>query len=73
VVSIACTFGGADGSGVVPHALLSSMKDMGGANSTYASVGSELTVTTVIDGLTIVTQSYQSSPTAVSSFNVTLE
>jgi hypothetical protein len=72
-VSIACTFGGADGSGVVPHALLSSMKDMAGPTSTYASVGSELMVTTVIDGLTIVTQSYQSSPTAVRSFNVTLE
>lgn len=70
-VSIACTFEGASGSGVVPHALLASLKEMSG--STYGSLSSELEATTVVDGLTIVTQSYQDSPTTGSGFNVTLQ
>jgi hypothetical protein len=72
-ITIACTFGGAAGSGVVPHTLLSSMKAMAGTSPTYAGVSSMLAATTVVDGLTIVTQSYQSSPTAVRNFNVTLQ
>jgi hypothetical protein len=72
-ISIACTFGGAAGSGVVPHALLSSLKDMSGSSPTYAAASSELTATTVVDGLTIVTQSSQNSPTTLHGFNVTLQ
>jgi hypothetical protein len=72
-ISIACTFGGDAGSGVIPRALLASMKTMAGSSPTYASVSSVLTATTVVDGLNIVTQSFQSSPTAIRSFNVTLE
>ncbi len=71
-ISIACTFGGAAGSGVVPQTLLSSIKEMAGSGPTYARVSSELTATTVVNGLTVVTQSYGRSPTAVSSFDVTL-
>ena len=73
-VSVACTFGGAAGSGVVSHTLLSSLKEMSGTSPTYAIVSSELEATTVVDGLTIVTQGYQTSPSAGNdSFNVTLQ
>jgi hypothetical protein len=72
-ITIACTFGGAAGSGVVSHSLLSSMKEMAGSNPTYAGVSSMLTATTVVDGLTIVTQSYQNPPPSVRSFSVSLE
>lgn len=72
-ISVACTFVGAAGSGVVPQTLLASLKGMSGSSPTYADVNSELTATTVVDGLTIVTQSYQSSPTTIHSFNVTLQ
>jgi hypothetical protein len=70
--SVACTFDGASGSGVVPQALLSSLKTSG-ASPTYGILSSELDATTVVDGLTIVTQSFQSSPTSGREFNVTLE
>jgi hypothetical protein len=73
VVSLACTFDGASGSGVVPQALLSSLKETSGSSPAYATVDSELTTTTVVDGLTIVTQSYQNSPNAISSFDVVLQ
>jgi hypothetical protein len=72
-VSVACTFGGASGSGVVPRALLSSLKQMSGASPTYGSLSSELDATTVVDGLTIVTQSFQNSPPSGREFDVTLE
>ena len=72
-ITIACTFGGAAGSGVVSHSLLSSMKEMAGSNPTYAGVSSMLTATTVVDGLTILTQSYQNPPPSVRSFSVSLE
>ena len=58
---------------MVPQALLSAMKEMSGSSATYAEVSSELTATTVVDQLKIVTQSYQTSPTAIRSFNVTLQ
>ena len=61
-ISIACTFEGGAGSGVVSQALLSTLKDMSGTTVTYESLSSEHEVSTVIDGVTIVTQSYQSSP-----------
>jgi hypothetical protein len=74
LVFIACTFGGAAGTGVVPQTLLSSMKEMGGSISTYAQGSSRLVVTTVVDGLTIVTQSSQNSPTLINdTFYVTLQ
>jgi hypothetical protein len=73
LVSVACTFDGAAGAGVVPHALLSSLKAMAGTGPTYASLGSDLETTTVIDGLTIKTQSFQTSPTSGHDFEVTLE
>lgn len=72
-VSIACTFDGASGSGVVPQALLASMKTMPGASPTSATVRSELDATTVVDGLTIVTQSTQNTVAANANFNVALQ
>ena len=72
-ISVACAFEGASGAGVVPHALLSSLKEMSGASPTYAALSSEVDATTVVDGLTIVTQSFQSSPTTGQAFNVTLQ
>jgi hypothetical protein len=72
-ISVACSFEGASGSGVVPQAILSSLKEMSGTKPTYAALTSGLEATTVVDGLTIVTQSYQSSPTTGREFNVTLQ
>jgi hypothetical protein len=71
-ISVTCAFEGASGSGVVPHTLLSSLKEMSGTSPTYARVRSALEVTAVVDGLTIVTRSHQSSPSANRAFNVTL-
>ncbi|MFT3843059.1 MAG: hypothetical protein QM723_39080 [Myxococcaceae bacterium] len=61
LVSLTCTFDGSTGSGVVPQALLSSMAQMTDGGTQYLSLGSELDVTTVVDGLTITTQSYQAT------------
>jgi hypothetical protein len=72
-VSVACTFDGTSGSGVVPQALLSSLKTMSGTNTTYASLTSELDAMSVVDGLTVVTQSYQSAATPAHNFEVTLQ
>jgi hypothetical protein len=72
-VSIACAFEGSSGSDVVSRSLLSSFKEMSGAGATYALLTSELDATTVVDGLTIVMQSFQSSPTTGRSFSVTLQ
>jgi hypothetical protein len=72
-VTVACTFDGASGSGVVSHTLLSSLKAMSGTSPTYGSLSSELDTTTVVDGLTIVTQSFQNSATSGKAFMVTLE
>ena len=71
-IRVACAFDGASGSGVVPHLLLSSLKEMAVAEPIYARLSSRLETTTLIDGLTIVTRSYQHSPTANRAFNVTL-
>jgi hypothetical protein len=50
------------------------MKEMGGSISTYAQGSTQLEATTVVDGLTIVTQSSQNSPTLVNdTFYVTLQ
>jgi hypothetical protein len=73
VISVACTFEGASGSGVVPRALLSPLKAMSGTSPTSASLRSELDTTTVVSELTVVTQSYQNSPTAGRAVNVTLQ
>ena len=72
-ISVACTFEGASGAGVVPQALLSTLKEMSGASPTYASLSSELDANTVVNGLTIVTQSFQNSAPTGSDFNVTLQ
>ena len=72
-ISVACTFEGASGAGVVPKTLLSTLKAMSGTSPTYAGLTSELDATTVVDGLTVVTQSYQSSPTTGRDFEVTLQ
>jgi hypothetical protein len=72
-VTITCTFDGASGSGVVSQALLPSFKELSGPSGAYGSLGSELEVTTVVDGLTIETQSFQSSPATEHGFNVTFE
>jgi hypothetical protein len=71
-ISLACTFDGAIGAGVVSRTLLSSMKGMAGTSSTYASLTSSLQKTTVVEGLTIVTQSSQNTP-ADRAFNVSLQ
>ncbi len=68
-ISVACTFEGTSGSGIVPHALLSSVKGM----SATATVSSGLVATTVVDGLTIVIRSSQSSPTNGRDFDVTVQ
>jgi hypothetical protein len=72
-VSLACTFDGAAGSSVVAQSLLASLKQTSGTGPTYASVSSEIDATTTVGGLTIQTQSFQSSPTALRSFDVTLQ
>jgi hypothetical protein len=46
---------------------------MSGTSPTYASLISELDATTVVNGLTIATQSYQNSPTTHFDFSVTLQ
>ncbi len=71
--SITCTFAGTSGTGVVSSSLLSTLKAMSGATPTYGDLGSALDVTTVIDGLTIVTHSFQSSASADHGFEVTLQ
>ena len=58
---------------MVPQALLSSLKEMSGASPTYAGLSSELDATTVVNGLAIVTQSFQNSATTGHDFNVTLQ
>ena len=58
---------------MVPEALLSSMKETAGASATFARLRSGLVATSVVDGLTIVTESAQSSPVTNHDFNVTLQ
>jgi hypothetical protein len=72
-VSVVCTFDGTTGHGVVSKTLLSSLKEMSDTNSTFARLTSELDAITVVDGLTIVTQSSQNSPTTGRDFSVILE
>lgn len=72
-ITALCTFQGASGVGAVPQMLLSSMKEMAGAGAVSAALTSELDATIVVDGLTIITQSYQTSKTVSSYFSVKLE
>jgi hypothetical protein len=59
-ISIACAFDGSSGSGVVSQSLLSSLKAMVPTpTSSYGILYAELDTTTVIDGLEIITQSFQ--------------
>jgi hypothetical protein len=58
---------------VVPQAFLSTLKEMSGASPTYAGLRSELDATTVANGLTIVTESFQNSQSNGRDFNVTLQ
>jgi hypothetical protein len=69
---IECAFDGTSGSGLVPQRLLSSLKKMADSTPMEGGLSSELDTTTVVDGLTIVTQGYQSSPTTSSNFDVLL-
>jgi hypothetical protein len=73
--AVTCTFEGASGAGVVSHTLLSSLKTMSASATgpTYAGLSSELDATTVVDRLTITTQSYQNSTPSNGDFNVTLQ
>jgi hypothetical protein len=73
IVSVACTFEGASGSGVVPQALLSSLKVMAGTNPMYAGLSSGLDVTTVVDGLPILTRSAQGTPAGGRDIEVILQ
>jgi hypothetical protein len=72
---IACTFDGAAGSAAVPQTLLATLKQRAGASasSVYADLSSALEATTVVDGLTIVTQSFQSSLPQIHGIEVTLQ
>ncbi|MGD0680160.1 MAG: hypothetical protein ABSC94_32660 [Polyangiaceae bacterium] len=72
LASITCTFEGGAGSGVIFQTLLSSLK-MSGATPVYATWNSELDATTLVGGLTVITQSFQNSPPATHEFNVTLQ
>ena len=72
-LSLTCTLEGASGAGSVPQKLLSSMKDMNGASATFVASAVGLVATTVVDGLTIVTQSAQTSPETNHDFSVTLQ
>jgi hypothetical protein len=72
-ISVACTFDGGSGSGVVPRTILSSLKQMSGTNPIYVGLNSQLEATTVIDGLTIVTQSYQNAAPVIHDFAVILQ
>jgi hypothetical protein len=72
-LAVRCTFEGASGSGVVSQTLLSALKAMSATIPLTAVLTSELDATTVVDGLTIVTKSYQSSPTTGHGFDVTLQ
>ena len=71
VISIACTFDGVTGSGVVPQAFLATLKT---TSPTYGELSSRLEATSVTDGLSLVIQGYQrASSSAGSVFEVTLE
>jgi hypothetical protein len=72
--SIHCTFDGAPGSAVVPQTLLAAMTAMRGPveEPVYAALISELDATTVVDGLTIVTHSFQTTADPAGGFPVTL-
>ena len=72
-VTVRCTFEGTAGAGIVPQALLSSLRDVSATRPTYAGLSSDLVATSVVDGLTITTWSHQSGPTANRDFNVTLQ
>ena len=72
-LTVLCTFEGASGSGVVPQALLSALKAMSATIPLAAALLSELDATTVVDGLTIVTESHQLSPTTGNAFAITLQ
>jgi hypothetical protein len=71
--SIQCAFDGASGSGVVPQALLSAVKEMAGSLQMYADLSSELDAATTVDGLTIVTRSFQTASDPATGFEVTLQ
>jgi hypothetical protein len=71
--SIACTFDGAAGAGVISQALVAGLKEMSGANIAWIRLGSELDATMIVGGLTIVTQSLQSPPTPAEDFQVALQ
>ena len=60
---------------VVRGAVLSfaALKEMSGTSPGYAGLSSELDASTVVDGLTIETRSFQGSPTAPRDFNLTLQ
>jgi len=58
---------------VVPHTLLSSLKEMPAAGPSYAGLSSEVDATTVVDGFTITTWSHQNSTTPNRDFSVTLQ
>jgi hypothetical protein len=73
-LAVQCAFEGTAGGGVVPQTLLSSLKTMAGANPAHGSLSSELEATTVVDGLTIVTQSFQQEGSnGAGQFDVTLQ
>jgi hypothetical protein len=72
-LTVLCTFEGASGSGMVPQTLLSALKAMSATIPLSAALLSELDATTVVGGLTIVTESHQASTTTGHAFAVTLQ
>jgi hypothetical protein len=73
LTTIACTFDGTSGSGVVPQTLLATLKEMATTGEVYGNLWSELDATTVVGGLTIVTKSFQSAATPATDFQVILQ
>ncbi len=73
MISVTCAFDGTSGAGAVPQTLLSSLKQMAGTDPVYADLSSSFQTTTVVNGLTSVTQGYQSSPATEHWLSVTLQ
>ena len=71
--TLSCSFDGSAGTGIVSQALLSSMKAQPGSSRTKAFVTSQLSVTTVVGGLTITTQSFQAAASSQQTVPVSLE
>jgi hypothetical protein len=71
--TISCELDGSTGTGIVPQALLASMKSTAAGEVVYANMQSKVQTTTVVGDLTIETQSFQSTRGEGDDYLVTLE